>query len=70
MAGILPQPGNALITLRTTAKPPSSRHLLTDQLREDQAEDVIEHIIAACTVRKQLEDLGVIHRSLFLVDLQ
>lgn len=37
--------------------------------RKNQPEGVIEHEVAARAVRKQLEDLGIIHRPLLLVDL-
>ena len=59
-----------LNTLSTAAKPASARHNLSNHLLIDQPEGVIEHEIATRTVRKQLEDLGIIHWSLLLVDLQ
>ena len=52
----------------STKLPP--RHHHDKHLLIDQSEGVVEHKVAACAVRKKLEDLGVIHRSLFLVDLQ
>lgn len=58
------------IILRTFAKLPSNPHDRIIHQLIDQPEGVIEHKIAACAVRKQLEDLGVVHWPLLLVDLQ
>lgn len=57
------------IILRTSAYLPSSPPHRINYPLIDQPEGVIEHKIAARAVRKQLEDLGVIHRPLLLVDL-
>lgn len=37
---------------------------------EDQLEDVVEDVVAASTVGKELECLAVVHGSLFIVDLE
>ena len=57
------------IILKTFAKLPANPHHRITNSRKYQPEGVIEHIIAAYAVRKQLEDLGVIHWPLLLVDL-
>lgn len=58
-----------LIILETSAIIPSTRHLSINHPLIDQSEGVIEHKIAARAVRKQLEDLSVIHRPFLIVNL-
>ena len=57
-----------LSAVRALSHSPKSK-ILPQHLAVDEAEDVVEHVVASSTVGKEVERLGVVHGVLLLVDL-